>query len=242
MNIISKIFVHNWFAIVYFNFKMLPFQQAVKLPFDFYHKIRFEHLSGKVTLKADSIRRGMIKFGGRGSEMFGRSTTVVDLRGEVVFHGVAEIGHGSLLRVEESATTSFGKEVRLGAFTKIFCAQLITFGDELDFSWECQIFDTNFHYVRDINSGEIESLTAPVHIGSFNWFGNRVTVMKGTKTPDHFMCASNSLCNKDYSGLAPYSVVGGYPAKLVATGKQRVFENLEDVVGLRLPNLPMGAT
>ena len=242
MNIINKIFAHNWFAVVYFNFKMLPFQQAIKLPFDFYRKIRFENLSGMVTLKAGVIRRGMIKFGGRGSEMYGRGTTVIDLRGNAVFHGVTEIGHGSLLRIEEGATTSFGNEVRFGAFTKIFCAQTITFADEIDFSWECQIFDTNFHYVRNIKSGLIENLTGPVHIGSFNWFGNRVTIMKGTKTPDHFVCASNSLCNKNYLNFPQYSVVGGYPAKLVAMGKQRVFENLEDVAELDLPRFSGAAT
>ncbi len=232
MNAIYKIFAHNWFAIVYFNFKMLPFRQAIKLPFDFYYKIRFEHLSGKVTLNVDHIKRGMIKFGGRGSEMFGRGTTVIDLRGNSVFYGVAEFGHGSLLRIEQRATASFGREVRLGAFSKIFCAHSVAFADEIDFSWECQIFDTNFHYLRDIGSGVIEPLVMPVHIGSFNWFGNRVTVTKGTKTPDHFVCASNSLCNKDYSSFAPHSVVGGYPAKLISSGMQRVFENLEDVGAL----------
>lgn len=206
------------------------------MPFDFYHKIKFENLSGKIELRADEIKRGMIKFGGRGSEMFGRGTTIIDLRGVAIFHGVAEVGHGCLFRVEEGGTVVFGKEVRLGAFSKVFCSQLIAFGDEIDFSWECQIFDTNFHYVRDVGTKKVEDLTSPVHIGSFNWFGNRVTVMKGTRTPAHFICASNSLCNKDYSSLSKYSVVGGYPAKLVARDKERLFENIEDVGSLATPS------
>ena len=70
MDSINKIFAHNFLAIIYFNFKMLPFSQAIKLPFDFYYKIRFENLSGKVFLNSDKITRGMIKIGGRGSEMF----------------------------------------------------------------------------------------------------------------------------------------------------------------------------
>lgn len=36
--IVTIIFVHNWIAILYFNFKKLPFKQAIKLPFDFYYK------------------------------------------------------------------------------------------------------------------------------------------------------------------------------------------------------------
>ena len=48
MTLIKKILQHNWIAILYFNFKMLPFKQAIYLPFDIYHKIRFECLKGKI--------------------------------------------------------------------------------------------------------------------------------------------------------------------------------------------------
>lgn len=234
MNFIRKLLSHNWIAIFYFNFKLLPFAQAIHLPFDFYYDVRFENLTGKVSLDADAIKRGMIKFGGRGSEMFSRCTTIIDLRGTIVFHGVTEIGHGCLLRVDDGANITFGHEVRIGALTKIFCRDAISFGNEIDFSWECQIFDSNFHYVRDIKTNEIEKITSPINIGSYNWFGNRVTVMKGTVTPDHFICASNSLCNRNYTDLVQYSVVGGYPVRTLAINKQRIFENSEDVSKLNI--------
>ena len=171
----------------------------------------------------------MIKIGGRGSEMFTRTDTIIDLKGRAIFHGVVELGHGCLLRVEKSAIVTFGQDVRLGALTKIFCVESISFGNEIDFSWECQIFDSNFHYIRDLNSGAIRPITSPVTIGSYNWFGNNVDIMKGARTPDHLICASNSLCNKDYGDLAHHCVIGGYPAELLASNRQRVFENLEDV-------------
>lgn len=49
--IVTIIFVHNWIAILYFNFKKLPFKQAIKLPFDFYYKVRFKNLKGKIIIK-----------------------------------------------------------------------------------------------------------------------------------------------------------------------------------------------
>lgn len=61
LKLLTKILCHNWLAILYFNFKMLPFKQAIHLPFDFYHKIRFNDLSGKVNIKSKKIYRGMIK-------------------------------------------------------------------------------------------------------------------------------------------------------------------------------------
>ncbi len=232
MKTLKKIFSHNYWAIFYFNFKMLPFSQAIKLPFDFYYSVRFENLTGKIKINSSEIRRGMIKIGGRGSEMFTRSETIIDLKGEININGVLEIGHGVLLRVEKNSLVSFGKYVRIGALSKIFSENNISFGDEIDFSWECQIFDTNFHFVRDVTSNNIDPKVGVIKIGSKNWFGNRITVMKGTITPDNFIVASNSLCNKDFSKLPAFSVVGGIPAKLIGTGKERLFENLVDVSSL----------
>jgi acetyltransferase-like isoleucine patch superfamily enzyme len=228
MSIFKKILSHNYLAILYFNFKMLPFRQAIKLPFDFYYKIRFENLSGKIILDNDNIHRGMIKIGGRGSEMFTRTATIIDLKGIINVTGTVEIGHGCLIRVEKKGLLHFGTEVRIGALSKIFCENKIIFNNEIDFSWECQIFDTNFHYLRNIATGEIDSIIGEIVIGSYNWFGNRITVMKGTKTPSQFIVASNSLCNKSYLSLPAYSVVGGFPVKLIGSGKERIFENLED--------------
>ena len=225
----KKISAHNFFAILYFNFKMLPFRHAIKLPFDFYYSVRFQNLSGHIILNCKEVYRGMFKFGGRGSEMFSRTTTIIDLKGTLELNGPLEIGHGCLLRVENAAIVSFGANVRLGALTKMFAENRIIFGDEIDFSWESQIFDTNFHYIKNVKNNTLDARVGSVKIGSRNWFGNRVTVMKDTVTPDDLIVASNSLCNKDYSSLPNYSVIGGIPAKLIASNKQRLFENLVDV-------------
>lgn len=227
-NKLKKILAHNFIAIIYFNFKMLPFSQAIKLPFDFYYKVRFENLSGKVILNTGKISRGMIKIGGRGSEMFSRSATIIDLKGVFKINGFLEIGHGCLLRIEKKGILSTGNNVRIGALSKIFCENDILFKDEIDFSWECQVFDTNFHYIKDVAQNCIEDKIGCVQIGSYNWFGNRISVMKGTKTPDFFIVASNSLCNKSYLDLPENSVIGGFPAKLIGENKKRIFENLED--------------
>lgn len=222
---LGKMFSHNYWAIFYFNFKMLPFKQAIKLPFDFYFRIRFENLNGKVLLNTNKPYRGMIKIGGRGSDMFNRTDTVIDLRGKLVINGQVEIGHGCMLIIEKDAVVEFGNKVRIGAMSKIYCKQRIEFGNEIGFSWECQIFDTNFHNVTDLSTNATEEINSPITIGSNNWFGNRVTVMKGTITPDDFIVASNSLCNKDYSAVPPYSIYGGIPAKLIRSNKKRVFED-----------------
>lgn len=227
MNILTKILQHNWLAIFYFNFKMLPLKQAIKLPFDFYRHVRFEDISGKIVLNPSHIHRAMIKVGGRGSEMFPHVPVIIDIKGSLTFNGITEIGNGCLLRVEDKGKLTFGNKVRIGACSKIICEESITFGNEIGISWESQVFDTNFHYMQEINSEKIFPKTTPIIIGSYNWFGNRVNIMKGTITPDYIITASNSLLNKDYTQLPVYSVLAGTPAKLVKSGIKRMFEGID---------------
>lgn len=45
--------------------------------------------------------------------------------------------------------------------------------------------------------------------------------MKGTVIPDHTIVSSNSLCNKDYSDVPQFSIIGGIPARLISCNKKR---------------------
>lgn len=225
MNIFVKFLQHNWFATLYFNFRMLPFKQAIRLPFDFYHDVRFDALSGKVVLDTEHIYRGIVKIGGRSSDIFPRQETVMSIKGTAIFKGQTEIGNGASFVVLKDAQTIMGNKVRIGAYSKLYCAKSITFGNEIGLSWECQIFDTNFHDMVDISSGKFSEQTSSVTIGSYNWFGNRCNIMKGTITPNNIIVASNSLLNKDYRAfIEEHSLLAGTPAKVIRTGIKRIYE------------------
>lgn len=226
MNILRKITQHNWLAIIYFNFKMLPIKQAIHLPFDFYHKVRFNNLSGKIKLNG-KLYRGMVKIGGRGSDIFPKQTTVITLKGTWELNEGTEIGTGASVVVEKEGKLIFGNNVRIGAYSKIYCENQIVLGTEIDFSWECQIFDTNFHAIQNVETKEVYAIYAPITIGSYCWLGNRVNVMKGTKIPDYTIVSSNSLCNKDYSDIPQYSMLAGSPAKFKKCGCRRLFEGID---------------
>ena len=74
---------------------MLPFRQAIHLPFDFYHRVRFESLKGRVKLNFDNIYRGVIKVGSAGSEMFPHLCTTLIIDGDFVFSGPCVIEEDS---------------------------------------------------------------------------------------------------------------------------------------------------
>lgn len=230
MNTLKKILQHNWIAILYFNFKMLPFKQAIHLPFDFYHKIRFECIKGKVIINPNlKLYRGIIKIGGRGSEMFPHNPTIINIRkgGELYLNGKLEIGVGTYLYIGEKGIITLGDKVQFGACSKVCCEKEITIKDEVRISWESQVFDTNFHFMENVETKEILEKDGIIRIGSRNWFGNRVNIMKGTHTPDNCIISSNSLCNKDYTNLPHHSIIAGTPAKFVKQGFRRLFEGTD---------------
>ena len=157
---------------------MLPFKQAIKLPFDFYYKVRFVELTGKVILK-NNVQRGAIQIGRAGSDFLAKTESVISIKGNLIFNGPIFIGNGVTLEVNEGATVEFGKSVRITARTKIISQEQITIKDNVGISWESQIIDSNFHYIRNTKTGVIHKKSVPVVIGANCWIGNRVSIGKG---------------------------------------------------------------
>jgi acetyltransferase-like isoleucine patch superfamily enzyme len=73
---------------------------------------------------------------------------------------------------------------------KLIAVESVILGDFARFGSESQIMDTNFHQMIDTTTGERYKVTQPVVIGSYNYIGNRVSVMPGTKiVPASNVCA-----------------------------------------------------
>lgn len=226
---VSTLFRFSIFKTIYFNFKMLPFKQAIKLPIIFMNKTRFINLSGVVKINGP-IKRGMISIGSYHSEMITPLINTIDLKGEMVFNGAIQIGCGCLLRAEKNALIQFGKKNIIGANTKIFSEKFIDIGDYTRIAWETQLFDTNFHYLLNTKDSSIIQKAGNIILGNYNWIGNRSSIMKGTITPDYTIVASNSFCNKDYTKeITSESIIGGTPAKLIAKNIIRVFNKQQEL-------------
>lgn len=225
---ICNIFKHNWFAILYFNFKMLPFKQAIKLPFDFWGKVKFINLTGEIILDTNNIRRGMICIGLNHSTLFPSYTSIINISGNITFNGTANIGRGIILEVNKGSKITVGNNVGIGALMKLISQECIVISENVSIGWECQILDSDFHFIRNIITNEIKVRKSKVLIGKNVWIGNRTSLVKGCILPDYTIVASNSLCNKDYSKENKnYITIAGTPAKIVAEGYERIFESLE---------------
>lgn len=213
---IKHFFIHNWFAILYFNFKMLPLRQAIHLPFDFYGKTRFVDLCGTVQVLSDSLSMGMIKIGSQGSDMFPKTETVLNIKGDIYVGGRLVIGMGSSIVSLPNSKLSFGRNDILGAKNLIYCEKSISFGDNFLTSWDCQIMDSDTHEVVDLETGVCGSAFKEVVVENNVWLGNGVVINKGTRLSSFSIVASRSLCNKDYSGFGGNCILAGSPANVVS--------------------------
>ncbi len=211
----------NWIKTLYFNFKKFPLKTAKKLPVFFYGPVKISSISGQILINAP-IRKAMIGFG-QPYEMntVHKGIAEINLSGTLVFNGHVQFGKDYFVYIKEGAFCEFGHMASLASSGKVICVEKISLGNYARLGSECQIIDTNFHAMIDTENGKVFKMTEPIKIGNYNFISNRVSIMKGTVTPDYFTIASNSLCTKDYSSLGENTMIGGIPAKLLKNNISR---------------------
>lgn len=210
----------NIIKTLYFNFKVFPLKVALKLPVYFFGAVRFASLKGQIVLDAGEVTRGMIQFGSKEENTIAtKEPTLISLEGKLVFKGKSEFGHAVQLFVWNNGLLIFGNKSWVGSFSKIVAFRSIEIGENFLASWECQVFDTDFHFIENTEDGTIADTNGTILIGDNVWLGSRVTVLKNTVIPTNCIIALGSICNKDYSGSCPSgSVIGGIPAKFIKKG------------------------
>lgn len=214
----------NVWKTVYLNFKTQRFSDAIKFPILVYGKLKILWCSGKIILEGP-ITKGRFKIG-YNSDKFSaqKGGAMLNLTGKIISHGLFACSVDCLIEV--NGTLELEDCSYFGNMSKVRCHSYIKFGKGSRIATECQVFDTNFHYTRNIHTGEVHRKSGKIVIGDYCWIGNRSSLMKGTVLPDYSIVAGNSLCNRDYSVEAPVApLIGGIPAKIIGKGGNvRIFD------------------
>jgi len=195
---------------LYFNFRYLPFNQAVKLPFAVSCNTYLLLTKGTVRINSP-LRRGMIQIGFGEVYTFDqhRSRTMWCVDGTVTFEGAAHIGHGSRIHVGGSLT--LGQDFVMTAESQIICNHEIRFGSGVLVSWECVFMDNDFHKIRA--NGRVINDARPIVVGNHVWFGLRCTVLKGSEIGDNVVVAAASTVAGKH--LQQNAIIGGTPMKVL---------------------------
>ena len=217
----------NIFKTIYVNFTFLPFKQAIRFPIFVYGKVKIYGHSGKIIIE-DQIRPGTIHFG-INTDKFSASkgSALLNIPGKLIFEGKAIFSVDYVLNI--FGECRIGKNTGVGSGVKICCWNKIFIGKGCRIGFESQIFDTNFHFIRNVETGRIDRRDGVTVIGNFCWIGNRSTLAKGAHLPDYSIVSSNSLVNKNFMEInVKYPLFAGLPAKVISSMRARVFAGREE--------------
>ena len=221
---ICEFFKTNLVKTIWYNFKLLPWKQAVKLPLFIYGRVAFRKTNGKLVIEAKAVP-GMIRIGKKDRYvMTAKPYSIWTIEGVITFHSDFRFYGGSYVFCAKNAELSFMGGGFCGSNTKIICFDRITLNDTR-VTWDCQIMDTSFHYLEMMDKpGQFHPLTTPVYLGNHVWIGNNTTITKGAVVPDETIIASHSLVNKDFSDIGPYNMLAGIPAVAKTKGVRRIYD------------------
>lgn len=195
---------------VYFNFRHLPFKQAIKLPIIVHHSIEYS-IKGTVCIQSE-VSFAMIRFGfHKVPSMDSNVTTrlMVKKGGKIVFKGSAHIGKGSKICIEEKAYLELGDNFAISANSSILCYKKIIFGRNIQFSWDCLVMDSDAHQIYYNNV--IINPDKNIVFGNSIWIACNSIILKGVELDDNCVIGAGSVL---LSGKYPHnSIIAGYPAK-----------------------------
>ncbi len=197
---------------VWFNFRYLPFDLALKLPFYIHYRTKIHIKDGFVKIERKApLKTFMIKFGNMGS--FGivenhYNVFFVD-HGSILFKGKAAFGVGSSIRSEGELIIGDNFNANRNSF--ISCTRKIEIGNNVLLGWNVSIRDSDGHML--IHNNIPQEPFAKVRIGDNVWICANAKILKGVNIGDHSVVAYQSLMIKgnSISGV----LWAGTPAKIV---------------------------
>lgn len=217
--------VQTLFYSLYFNFRILPFKQAVKIPFYVYVWPTIISNKGNVVFEtAFPIKKGMIKIGRQGTPIYRKEVFMWHNDGTIVFKGCVSMRHHTMIMVIPGAYLEIGDQTMFNAGCRIGVYKKVVFGYKSRISWDCQFYDTDFHPIIDLVRNRPLKMTVPILIGDNTWIGHNVIISKGVKLAEGVIVSSGSVVKKSIS--IPHCIVAGNPAEIIDEGYKPVFKDL----------------
>ena len=213
-------FLRAFIPSVYFNFKYLPFKQAIKLPILTY-KPHFHRLKGKIIIDSHNVYTGMIRLGIFASAMYNNTGFSIKHEGTIVFKGRCRIGNDTNIVCGKQGRIVFGEDFRASAGVKILSQCGITFGKETSLGWGTLVMDTNSHMLYDIEKKKFKKAFGKINIGSNNWFGTQCMIMPSVETPERCIFGARTIVTRG-GQYESYCVHGGNPVRVLTRNVMRI--------------------
>ena len=104
------------------------------------------------------------------------------------------------IHLGKSGNLIFGNNFGATAALKLIAYHHIEFMENVLVGWDAIIMDTDFHRMRNRETGTFTKGYAPVLIGRNCWIGCRCTILKGTHLPAYCTLAAGTTIGKKIDG------------------------------------------
>lgn len=206
------------FNTIYYNFKLFSFKEAVILPLAVGKNVKIVN-KGEFLINC-KLSPLMVICGVVTIPPFEdyKSKTIITNYGTVLINNKVNIHPGAKIWVAKNASLILEGYNIIGAESKVACHNEIRIGKYSGFSWCCEVFDTDFHYTKDITTGKIYNKDKPVFIGDNVFIGNHVNISKGTKLPNGAVVSSWSNVSGSFMKKGDYPLIKSPNAEMVDSG------------------------
>lgn len=198
---------------VYFNFRYLPFSQAIHLPILIYDTLIVG--TPNIKIQSKNCSYGMIRIGRIGYNVWcsSKSTIIFWDKGEIQFKGRSRLTRAIHIRVMDSGILSFGDNLYASSNLNIQCAKDVSIGNNVTIGWDCTILDTDYHHYVDDKYDSISIAEREVEIGNNCWIGFSTIIMKGAILHDHTIVSAGSVVCGNINET--HVIVRGNPAHII---------------------------
>jgi len=157
------------------------------------------------------------------SQVMGR--TMINNKGSMILGDRVRL-RGVQVPVElatgSGASLTIGDNCSINNGTSICALESIKIGNFVGIGPYCLIADTDFHVVGDYTMTQ-KAETRPVVIEDKVWIASRCIILKGVTIGEGAVVTAGAVVSQD---VAPYTVVGGVPARVIRTEqKERQADN-----------------
>ena len=200
---------------IYFCFRYLPFNQAIRIPILIAYDTHITQMRGGVSINSEKILPAMIHIGMfDGSFDCGRNirTTLQLQKGsKLIFNGRAAIARGAV--INKDGVVEFGNNFSSNFGLFISCSKRIAFGDSCLLGWNNHFLDNNGHMIFD-SIGNVTSAPEEINIGNNVWITSETHFLSGSAIGDGCVVGYKSFVLKDFSYI-DHCLIAGSPSKVL---------------------------
>lgn len=200
---------------IYFNFKTLPFKQALHLPILIGYNIRIVKANKYVISFPDdfNVKTFTVRFGFGGTDIIPKRKGAIKIAsGQCIFRNEDCFAAGIILDVN-GGRLEFGCNFSANRNCFISCSKEIKFKDDIMAGWNVTVRDSDGHIV--VQNQIIKDHQRPVMIGDHVWLCSYCTVLKGVTIGDGSVVGYGALVTKDFANSN--LLIGGSPANIIQT-------------------------